>query len=268
VAKSPAITVLMAACNAEDIVGESVEAILGQDFTDFEFIIINDGSSDQTLSLLNSYAKRDKRIRVIDQENTGLTRALNRGLKSARGQLIARIDADDIAMPDRLTRQYDVMSKSADILLTGGKCISIFPKDKEVPSRWISEEKLRKAVFFNTPFAHSTAMFRRDAAKKLGWYDESFITSQDMEFWMRFMKEGRVVMINHPLIRRYVGEDSISVKRRWRQFYDAARARWLHNSIMRLPYTLYYACRGLIIILMPESILIALKRRIYKNDVV
>ena len=108
----PAITVLMAAYNAEHIISACIQAILDQDFTDFEFIIINDGSTDGTLNLLNAFAGKDARIKIIDQANTGLTKALNRGLLQAQGEFIARIDADDIALPNRLSLQHGLMKEN------------------------------------------------------------------------------------------------------------------------------------------------------------
>ena len=254
----PAITVLMAAYNAEHIISASIQAILDQDFTDFEFIIINDGSTDGTLNLLNAFAAKDARIKIIDQANTGLTKALNFGLLQAQGEFIARIDADDIALPNRLSLQHSLMKENKDIILSGGDCISIYPQGGEVHWGYMDEATLRWATFLKTPFAHSTAMFRKDAALRLGGYDESFITAQDMECWMRMTKAGRVVMLDHPLIRRHITGDAISVKRRWRQFYDAMRARWRHNSWGRRPYALYYGCRSMLINLLPESLVMRL----------
>ena len=125
--RHPAITVLMAAYNAEQIISASIQAILDQDFTNFEFIIINDGSTDGTLNLLNAFAGKDSRIKIIDQANTGLTKALNHGLRHAQGEYIARIDADDIALPNRLSLQHSLMKKNKDIILSGGDCFSIYP---------------------------------------------------------------------------------------------------------------------------------------------
>ena len=254
----PAITVLMAAYNAAPTIGASIEAILAQDFTDFEFLIVNDGSTDSTLDLLKAYKQKDDRIKIIDQANTGLTKALNNALAQAQGEFIARIDADDFSLKNRLTLQYDFMCAHHDVILCGGDCLSIYPQGNEIRWGGMDEAELRKATFLKTPFAHSTAMFRADIAHQLGNYDESFITSQDMELWMRMMKAGRVVMLDDVLISRHVSADAISVKRRWRQFYDAMRARWRHNQPIKRPYALYYGCRSLAINLLPERLLIKL----------
>ncbi|MCB1555983.1 MAG: glycosyltransferase family 2 protein [Alphaproteobacteria bacterium] len=264
-AAPPSISVLMAAHNAAGTLAESVESILSQSFEDFEFIVVDDGSTDDTAAILARYARQDLRLRIVTQaENTGLTIALNRGLEQIRGRYIARQDADDASYPDRLQKQFDFLESRPDVALCGGNCDNLYPGGLETRWGWTPEETLQTSVFLKTPFPHSTAMMRATVALSLGGYDESFATAQDMEFWMRFAKNGSVAMLPDPLIRRRISPGAISVRRRWRQFYDAFRARWRHNTPGRRAAVLYHSLRSLLIGLLPERI-IALKHNLKGN---
>lgn len=253
---APLISVVMAVYNAGDDLRQSVPSILGQTLADFEFIIINDGSKDgRTAEILAEYAATDARVRVVTQENTGLTIALNRGLALARGQYIARQDADDVSYPERFARQVAVLAADPSVLVVGGNADDVLPDGHRAQWGWHEPETLQRIVFMKTPFPHSTVMMRAEACRKLGGYDETFKTSQDMEFWMRFARAGKLGMLREPLIARHITHNSISAKRRWRQFYDALRARWRHNSGTRKMAGVYYSVRGLMIGLLPHGIL-------------
>ncbi len=247
----------MAVYNAENYLDASITSILEQSFTNFEFIIINDGSIDRTSEILEKYIKQDSRVHIISQENTGLTVALNKGLNIAKGKYIARQDADDISYPYRLQKQLELMEENPYIVLCGGNCENLYQGGLQTIWGWQTDEEIQKSVFFKTPFAHSTAFMRTDIARQLGGYDENFKTSQDMEFWMRFAKVGKISMIKEPVIRRHVFPDSISVRRRWRQFYDAFCARWKHSK--NKGAVLYNSLRSLFISFLPEQIIKVLK---------
>ena len=263
---TPLISVLMAAYNAQDYLDASIKSILSQSFTDFEFIIINDGSTDKTSEILKTYIKQDSRIRILSQKNTGLTVALNKGLKIAKGKYIARQDTDDISYPHRLQKQFNLMETELNIVLCGGNCDNLYPGGLQTVWGWQTDQEIRKSVFFKTPFAHSTAFMRADIAKQLGGYDESFKTSQDMEFWMRFAKIGKISMIQEPIIQRQIFSSSISVKRRWRQFYDALRARWRHNPTTHRTRAIYHSLRSLLIGLLPHKIIAFLQTKKQHNS--
>ena len=255
----PKITVLMSVYNAENDLSDSVESILNQSFKDFEFLIINDGSTDQTLKILHEYASQDERIKIIDQQNTGLTKALNVGIKHAGGIYIARQDADDISYPNRLQDQADFLDKNPEILLLGSNCDDLYEDGSQRVWGAHTQDELKALTFRQTPFAHSTAMMRAESLKELSGYDEAYQTSQDMELWMRFVKKGGIAMLDTPLILRKVVGSSISAKRRKRQFLDAARARWVHNSGVRRFTSQYYGIRSLMINMLPPSWITYLK---------
>jgi len=256
---NPKVSVLMSVYNAENDLGKSVDSILNQSFTDFEFIIINDGSKDGTREMLDAYAAKDLRIVVVHQDNTGLTKALNKGAALAKGEYIARQDGDDTSYPDRLRRQVELMEADKRVVLVGGNCDDVYPDGYKAQWGYYSSEELQKIVYLKTPFPHSTAMMRTSVCKELGGYDESYKTAQDIEFWMRFAKKGKLAMIVEPVIERGVVAGSISQKRRWRQFYDSCRARWTHNRGFGRARALYIAVRSLVIGLLPPSIIKLLK---------
>ena len=120
---APMVSVLMAVYNAEKYLTEAVESILVQTFADFEFLIIDDGSVDGSAAILEDYAESDERVKVIhNSENLGLTKSLNIGLKLTQGKFIARIDADDVAVPERFEKQITFMDDHPDIGVCGSCC--------------------------------------------------------------------------------------------------------------------------------------------------
>lgn len=186
----PKISVLMAVFNGERYLIEAIDSILGQTFTDFEFIIIDDCSTDNTSIILKSY--QDDRIKVFrNEKNIGLTKSLNFGLTVTKGEYIARQDADDVSHPERLQLQFDFLCHNKDVVLLGTQARSInefgslsyFPDVKP-----LSYEAVKYQLFFGNPFIHSTVMFRADIIKSVfGGYNESFRLSQDIELWSRII---------------------------------------------------------------------------------
>ncbi len=253
----PLISVVMSVYNGAATVADAVQSILSQTVADFEFIIIDDGSSDASPDILSTFAAQDKRIILVRQNNMGLTKSLNKGVSLARGTYIARQDADDISYPTRFEKQLLLFENDAEVVLAGG--VSDDVHDNGLQSVWPyhDDQKIQSVVFFKTPFPHSTAMFRTDAYRTIHGYDERYKTSQDMELWMRFAKQGRLAMVAEPILKRRIGSGSISVKRRWRQFYDSACARLAHGPDKIA--ALYHSARAIIIALLPPRFIQYLK---------
>ena len=245
--QNPKISVIMAVYNGANHVRGAVKSILEQTERDFEFIIINDGSRDETSAILDAMAREDARLRIIHQENTGLTVALNRALALASGTYIARQDGDDISYPARFEKQCALLDQNPETVLVGANADDVYEDGSSGVWGFYTPEELQKITFLKTPFPHSTAMIRAETLRALGGYDESYKTAQDMELWMRMAKAGGLTMVEEPLIRRSIVSNSISVKRRWRQFYDALRARMKHNPWPRKPFALYHSIRSLLI---------------------
>ena len=181
------LTVLMPVYNGERFLRQAIESVLDQTYTDFEFLIINDGSTDHSREIIISYS--DPRIRLVDQEqNVGLTPTLNRGLRMARTELIARQDADDISYPGRLEGQVSYMRSHPDVVLLGtqgtmidhtGEILIPFDRSQDqVSIRW--------GLLFGNPFIHTSVMFRKNIIwDELGGYDESLSFCEDYDLWSR-----------------------------------------------------------------------------------
>lgn len=200
---TPKVSVVMSVYNGEKYLWEAVDSILNQTFTNFEFIIINDGSTDGTYAILESYD--DSRIvSVHNPENSGLTPSLNKGLALAQGEYVARMDADDVAMPHRFEEQVVFLEKHPEIGILGSSCQMIDTNDQEqelyqVPT---SDLQIRWTSLLKNPFAHPTVMIRRDVLTQNGLhYDEAFQTAQDYDLWIRLLKHTRGANLSEPLIR-------------------------------------------------------------------
>ena len=200
------LSVVMSVYNGQDHLEEAIDSILNQSFTDFEFIIINDGSTDKTRKILDEFAAQDFRIRVIHQENSGLAVSLNRGIRMARGNFIARQDADDVSLPERLEKQMTFLQSNPQVVLCGtwflennqdkGQMIRKYPLD---------DQTLRKYINYVNFFCHPSVMFLKEAFIKSGGYDEQLPTGQDFEFWMRLCRFGEVRNIPQVLIKKRIG---------------------------------------------------------------
>lgn len=196
----PRVSVLMSVYNGARYVSAAVESILQQSFRDFEFIIVDDASNDQTPMILAAYARQDRRIHLItNAENLGLTRSLNRGLAQTVGEYIARQDADDISDPDRLAKQVALLDSTPGAVLAFGN-YAIIDADNYILS--VREKACDPVLvhwymlFYNYLNVHSLMMVRRENIIKLGGYDETRRYSQDYELWLRLLKQGQAVI--HP----------------------------------------------------------------------
>ncbi len=201
----------MAVHNGEVHLRESIASILAQSFPDFEFLIINDASTDRTREIILAYD--DRRIRLIENsKNLGQTRSLNCGLQLATGEWIARQDADDISEPDRLARQAAFLDSNRQTALvgTGYKKIDARSEDlgtRELPCNWL---EIRWALLFLCPFVHSSVMLRRPALQKVGLYNEAFAYAQDYDLWSRIAGQLPVANLPEYLVRYRVSTGSMT----------------------------------------------------------
>jgi len=198
----PKITVLLPVYNAEKYLTEAIESILQQTFSDFELLVVEGGSKDNSLKIIRGYD--DPRIRVIfqDKDKLGLSAALNQGLENAKGKYIARMDCDDICFPTRFQKQVEFMDNNPDIAISGTwiKIIGIKPeKIVEYPT---THDEIRALLFFLPPLAHPTVIMRRAIVneKKLR-YNPDFIIGEDFDLWSR--SSFKVKMGNLPEVLLY-----------------------------------------------------------------
>ena len=210
--KEPKISVAMAVYNGEKYLREAVDSILNQTFTDFEFIIINDGSTDRTREILESY--NDPRIVLINQEHIGFTKSLNKGIALAKGDYIARQDADDISMPERLEKQLEFLENNKNVALLGtaAKIVDergMYFQTIEFPCDYSS---IQKGIKRYNPFIHGSVMFKREYFFDLGGYRDFFWTSQDYDLWLRFIEKYEVANLLTSLYKRRIVPHSITLK--------------------------------------------------------
>ena len=194
------VSVIMPVYNCEEYVGEAIESILSQTFTEFEFIIVDDGSTDETASIVRTYAGLDSRIVLITTEHIGCTAALNRGLSIARGEYIARMDGDDIALPKRFATQVAYMRANSDCVAVGCRVLLI---DSEGDPLCFWEPLLESHREIEAAFLegrggaipHPGAMMRHSTLRAVGGYREEFAAAQDVDLFLRLGEHGLLANI-------------------------------------------------------------------------
>lgn len=224
--EQPKVSVIMPVRDGERWVSEAIRSVRDQTLAAFELVVIDDGSTDATPDILVAAAAADPRIVVLQQQRDGLVAALNRGLAAARAPLIARLDADDVALPDRLARQVDHMAAHPGVVLLGGWATIIDeqgrPKGREMRP---SPKNLRATLMKKSPFIHPTVMFRAEAAHRVGGYHAAFEAGEDYDFWLRLADVGEIAILPELLIRYREHGGSVTRTRQLRQIYSARLAK-------------------------------------------
>jgi len=196
----PTISVIMPVYNAEKYLVESIESILNQSLKNFEFIIINDGSKDKSLGIIKKYAKKDKRIILLNNSrNLGLQKTLNKGLEVARGKYVARMDADDISLPKRLEIQFNYMEDHLEIFLVGSSAIVIDGNGNRLGifKKFNNSSRIKKKLRKVNCIVHPSVMFRNNQIA----YREKFKTSEDYDLYLRIISSGKkITNLSDPLL--------------------------------------------------------------------
>lgn len=233
-AERPRITVLMAVHDGLQYLPDAVNSILRQTFTDFEFIIINDGSTDGSGTWLESLT--DPRIRIVQQDNLGLTKSLNRGLSMARGEFIARMDADDVSLPGRLERQLQEFQADAELVLLGSEVMMTSADGDPAGKRGhaLEHAEIRRQLLMGMGGAltHPVVMYPLSAIKQIGLYDERFRTVQDLDLYLRLSEVGK--MRNLPETLLYWRQHSSSVNHTQSDSWVAMQRMAIEHTIERI----------------------------------
>lgn len=207
----------MPAYNAAKYIIAAVESVLNQSFGNFELLIINDGSSDDTESIVKKFT--DERIKLINQPHQGIAAALNIGLLNAAAPLIARFDADDICYPDRLQVQYDFFQSNPDYVLTGSD-VNYADHNGEYLYDYTNightHEEICERIGSFCPFIHSSVMYKKSIALELGGYDAKAHTFEDYRLWIKFITKGKVYNCKKPLIMVRLNPESVTVDEKMR----------------------------------------------------
>lgn len=202
--KSPPVTVLMAVFNGGRWLAESISSVLKQTFSEYEFIIVDDGSTDNSPEIIRRFQQRDPRIIVIQKPNTGLADSLNCGIQKARGAWIARLDADDICDPRRLERQYRYAKSNPNLVFVGAglRIIDESGNPIKVFSYPLKHDALKNNLLLSRKFPpHSSAFYRTATVRSLGGYRTRLKRAQDWDLWLRLSEAGRLGAIAEPLVK-------------------------------------------------------------------
>lgn len=221
----PRVSVIMAVYNAQAYLEEAIESVLNQSFTDFEFLILDDCSTDNSINILNVYASRDSRIKVFsNKENLGLTKNLNKLINFADGEFLARMDADDISLNERFKEQVEFFDSHSDIDILGTFSEDISEDGIVIGKRTVpvSHKDIIKLLPKLNPLSHPTVMFRSSIISKVGGYDERFRTSQDYHLWFKAVGKGlKINNIPKILFQYRMNDDYVArknLKFRWNMF--------------------------------------------------
>lgn len=210
---TPLVSVIMSAYDAEKYVGIALKSILDQSYKNFEFIIIDDNSTDSTHKVIQSYQKGDKRIKIITNNlNLGVTKSLNKGVEQARGKYIVRMDADDWSYPNRIELQVKLMEDNPQVVVSGS---NIEVCDSKLRVKYIrkyhqKDADIRKHIFRYSPFAHPVTIWHADLLKKEK-YNENIVICQDYELYFRVGKIGKFMNLNKTLLKLRMHDESVSV---------------------------------------------------------
>ncbi|MDB5183181.1 MAG: glycosyl transferase, family 2 [Candidatus Saccharibacteria bacterium] len=196
---TPVLSIVMSVFNAEAYIKNAIDSILNQTFTNYELIVINDGSTDNTASILNQY--KDSRIVITTQHNKGLVASLKTGIKIAQGKYIARQDADDMSEPTRLEKQVKVLEDTAGVIIVGCsiKVMNMSGKITHQHHVLINSPELKQELLLRSPFAHGSVMMRRDAYLESGGYHDADWPAEDYGLWLRMSPLGDFKNIDEPL---------------------------------------------------------------------
>ncbi len=234
----------MSVYNDEKYLKEAIGGILNQTFKDFEFIIINDGSTDKSSRILDKYAKKDKRIKVIHQKNIGLTKSLNKALKLAKGEYVARMDSDDNSLPERLGKQIKFLDKHPKIVLAGTFAKVINEKGEIIKEHKppVSHQAIKRRMFFAGQICHPSFMFRKKIIQEINGYDENFKYAQDYDLLFRLIKKHQLANIPEFLLLWRESKWGIGriKNKEQRKFANKVRIRAIKNGSYPIYYILFF----------------------------
>jgi glycosyltransferase involved in cell wall biosynthesis len=222
----PKVSVVTSVRNGEAYLEECIDSVLNQTFQDFEYIILNNGSTDGTARILQRYT--DPRLRIIHQENLGISRSLNKGIDLSSSDLIARLDADDYSMPQMLEKLVTFMEKHPDIVLCGSRWLELVGEklSKQIVAFVETDQAIKKTMSLFNPFSHSAVIFRKKTFITAGGYSERFKYGQDYELWSRMLAFGKTLILKEELAVVRMSEQSVSNKNARKQKLEALQIRW------------------------------------------
>ena len=209
---TPTVSIVMGAFNARRFIAEAIRSLLAQTFSDFELIVVDDGSTDDTLQILRSFAKRDSRVWPIQIAHGGIVAAANAGLQAARAELIARADADDVSLPQRLQKQFDFLQANPQVVAVGSRMIVVEPYGSPLRTteHRLDHESIESELLAGSGWAlpQPAAMFRKSAVARVGGYRNDYPWSEDLDLFLRLAEIGRLANLPDALVKYRVHPNS------------------------------------------------------------
>ena len=214
------VSVFIPVHNGEKYLAQAIESVLGQTHRELELVVIDDGSTDGSLAIMERYARADRRVRVFTQENRGVTATANRGLEEARGDWVARLDADDLFLPEKIERQLAFVKRHPDLRIAGTRGWFMNDRGRSLglvgtEGPFTREEFLRRRqsgepVFF----IHSSTLMHREAMLAIGGYRTQFVQAEDVDLWLRAAERGYLLLkIPEPLVLYRIHRESLTMAR-------------------------------------------------------
>jgi glycosyltransferase involved in cell wall biosynthesis len=197
----PRVSVILPVYNAERFLARAIESILAQQFTDFELIVIDDGSTDRSAEVIAQF--KDRRVIHVTQQNIGLARTLNKAISMSHGALIARHDNDDLSHPQRLMKQVEAFGKYPELVLLGTAARIVDENGRDTGRQHVhplSNHALRFHLLFDNPFVHTSVMLRREAFDRAGGYPESRDVFEDFALWSKISEQGTIMNLPDILV--------------------------------------------------------------------
>jgi glycosyltransferase involved in cell wall biosynthesis len=229
------ISVVMPVYNGQRFLARAMDSLLAQTFTDFEVIVVDDGSTDDTPAILRRYAEQDARVRVIRGDHAGISAALNRGIEASTHAWIARMDADDVASPDRFAKQIAGAAAHPEVVVWGSYAQHVDANGRVLgvsrtgPTS-VDEFRRLRAAGEDVYVIHPTSMLRKDVVLRVGGYDGRFNYCEDFELFDRMAEHGPVVALPEPLLQYRIHATSVSMQRFFTMRTFAAFVRARHKT--------------------------------------
>ncbi|MBT4260008.1 MAG: glycosyltransferase, partial [Nitrospina sp.] len=223
---TPRISVLTSVYNGEKYINECIDSILNQTFSDFEYIILNDGSTDQTKDIIDKYT--DPRLRIFHQQNLGIPKSLNKGVSLCHTDLIAHLDGDDYAYSNWLERQFEFMVQNQSMVFCSARFQELF-KDNFYPQSFPfveSDHEIRKSMCYMNCVPHSFATIRKNAFLEIGGYDQNLVVAHDYDLWIRLLGQGNGHVLDKTLGVFRIHEASISKKKERLMIRESFQVQW------------------------------------------
>lgn len=238
---TPEITVVMPIYNCAPFLEEALASLLIQTYDNFEVLAINDGSTDNSLEILNKFAAYDSRIRIISQKNKGIVDVLNRGVKEARGEYIARMDGDDVCFSNRFADQVAILNTQPNVILVAGDFEVINHRSEFLYRELVFPENdaLQRALYLRNPIAHGSTMFRKSAINTVGGYRDLFGPTEDLDLWMRLSRVGEFAATGTSVYKwrmnqngltlsnnkESIRQGAVHIERRWKEIEPTTLSR-------------------------------------------